>query len=208
MAVRPMSREALLGDLADRIVQHPAHERVRVGLDGPPPADPGRWADELVERLPVQGRPGIHISADGFLQPASLRFEAGRMNPDAFYDGWRDDAALRREVLDPAGPGGSGRVLPSLWDTTTDRATRAPYIELAANAVVVVSGSLLLGAGLPFDIEVHFDLSPAMLERRLPPQTRWTLPAYERYASEVDPAAIADMVIRLNDPNHPALVSR
>ena len=206
MTVRPLSRAALLDDLADRIVRHPPARRVRVALDGPPPAEPGAWADEVVDVLAARGRPGIHIAADGFLQPASLRFEVGRTNPDAFYERWRDDAGLRREVLDPAGPGGSGLVLPSLWDTATDRATRAKYIALAPNAVVLVSGSLLLGAGLPFEEQVHFEMSAAALARRLPPEVLWTLPAYERYASEVDPAAFAELVIRLNDPRHPALV--
>src|SRR5262245_11437490 len=138
MTVQPMSREALLADLASRVLGFPADARVRVGLDGAPPAEPGAWAEDLVERLRVRGRAGLHVPADRFLLPASLRFELGRTDPDAFYERWRDDEALRREVLDPAGPGGTGRVLPSLWDTATDRATRATYVDLPPGAVVIV----------------------------------------------------------------------
>jgi hypothetical protein len=35
---------------------------------------------------------------------------------------------------------------------------------------------------------------------------RWTLPAYARYEAEVAPAGLADVVVRVDDPRHPALV--
>lgn len=206
MRVRPISRTALVTELADRIAAFAPEERVRVALDGPPPAEPAAWAEHLVEELKVRGRAALHVRADGFLRPASERFELGRTNPDALYERWRDDDALRREVLEPSRPGGDGRVLPSLWNPATDRATRAEYVQAPAGAVVVVSGALLLGAGLPFDLAVHFEMSAAALQRRTPAELAWSLPAYERYAAEVGPAGFADVVVRLNDPRHPALV--
>ena len=33
----------------------------------------------------------------------------------------------------------------------------------------------------------------------------WTLPAFEDYDRDVDPMATADLVIRLDDPRHPAM---
>ena len=183
-----MSGAALLDEIVDRITAFPQDRRIRVALDGPPAAAPHDWAEQLVDPLRVRGRAVLHVPADGFLRPASERFELGRTNPDAYYERWRDDAGLRREVLDPAGPGGTGRVLPALWDTATDRATRAPYLKLPAGAVVLVSGALLLGAGLPFDVEIHFELSAAALARTTPADAAWTLPAFTRYADEVDPA--------------------
>ncbi|RAO53113.1 hypothetical protein PSN01_03964 [Micromonospora saelicesensis] len=109
-------------------------------------------------------------------------------------------------MLDPAGPGGSGRLLPSLWDAHADRASRARYVDLAPGGVVLVSGSLLLGGGLPFDVTVHLELSPAALRRRTEPAQQWTLPAFDRYAEEVVPASFADVVVRADDPRRPALV--
>lgn len=53
---------------------------------------------------------------------------------------------------------------------------------------------------------VHLEMSPAALARRTPADLAWTLPAYARYTDEVDPAAFADIVVRANDPAHPALV--
>ena len=206
MRVRPVSFDILVEELADRFAAGNPDGRVRVAIDGAPAAEPGRLADALVDPLRVRGRPVVRVATDDFLRPASVRLEYGRTNPDAFYAGWLDEAALRREVLDPAGPGGSGRIVRRLWDARLDRATREPYTQLAPSAVVLVSGSLLLGAGLPFDATVHLELSPAALQRRTDPQLRWTLPAYARYGAEVDPAGWADVVVRVDDPRRPALV--
>jgi hypothetical protein len=206
--VRPVSFELLVDELVDRLMSREPDSRLRVGIDGPPAADPGRLADALVDPLRARGRPVVRITTADFLRPASLRLESGRHNPDSFYAGWFDEAGLAREVLDPAGPGGSGRVLTRLWDAATDRAAREPYRQLAPDAVVLVSGPLLLGGGLAFDVAVHLQISAAALDRRTAPDEQWTLPAYQRYAGEVDPAAFADVVVRLDDPRHPALVDQ
>ena len=145
------------------------------------------------------------MSAWDFLRPASVRLERGRTDPDSFYDDWLDAGGLVREVLAPLDAGGSGRVLPRLWDVGTDRAARAARVELPAPGVVVVDGPLLLGRGLPAELTVHLALSATVLERRTPPDEAWTLPAYARYADEVDPLAVADLVVRADHPDRPAL---
>ncbi|WP_422769398.1 uridine kinase [Plantactinospora sp. WMMC1484] len=207
MRVRPISPELLVEELADRLAaEEGGAGRLRVAVDGPPAAEPGLLADALVDPLRVRGRPAVRIDAADFLRPASLRYEQGRTNPEAYYLGWLDEAGLRREVLDPAGPAGTGRILPSLWNAETDRATRAEYLPLPPGGVVLVSGPLLLGGGLPFDLAIHLVLTPGALARRTPEPERWTLPAFARYADEVVPASFADVVIRLDDPRHPALV--
>jgi hypothetical protein len=204
--VRPVSVEILVEELTDLLISREPDSCLRVGIDGPPAAAPERLADALVDPLRARGRSAIRIRTTDFLRPASLRLEFGRDNPDSFYAGWFDEAGLAREVLDPAGPGGSGRVLTRLWDATTDRAAREPYRPLPPGAVLLVSGPLLLGGGLTFDVAVHLELSPAALARRTPAADRWTLPAYARYTEEVDPAAFADVVVRLDDPRRPAMV--
>ena len=206
MRVRPVSFEVLVAELVELILSREPDSHVRVGIDGPPAAAPERLADALIDPLRVGGRPAIRISTIDFLRPASLRLEFGRDNPDSFYAGWFDEAGLAREVLDPAGPGGSGRVLTRLWNAATDRAAREPYRDLPPGAVLLVSGPLLLGGGLAFDIAVHLEISAAALARRTPDDERWTLPAYARYVDEVGPAAFADVVVRVDDPRHPALV--
>ncbi|RKN48630.1 uridine kinase [Micromonospora endolithica] len=206
MRVRPVSPDLLVAELTDRLAGTDPAGRLRVAIDGAPAAEPAALAAALVDPLRARSRPALHVRADDFLRPASVRLEYGRTNPDAYYDGWVDEAGLRREVLDPAGPGGNGRVLPSLWDARADRASRAAYVELPPGGVLLVSGALLLGGGLPFDVTVHLDVSPAALARRTGPAQEWTLPAFARYAAEVAPATFADVVVRLDDPRHPAVV--
>jgi hypothetical protein len=204
--VRPVSFEVLVEEIVDLLLSREPDSCLRVGVDGPPAAAPDRLADALVDPLRVGGRPAIRISTTDFLRPASLRLEFGRDNPDSFYAGWFDEKGLAREVLDPAGPGGSGRVLTRLWNAQTDRAAREPYRDLPPGAVLLVSGPLLLGGGLTFDVAVHLEMSAAALARRTPVEERWTLPAYARYAEEVDPASFADVVVRVDDPRRPAMV--
>ncbi|MBG0830370.1 uridine kinase [Planomonospora sp. ID67723] len=205
MRIRPISLPSLTEEIADRIAGMPRDSWTRVAFDGAPAARPQDLADALTEPLRLRGRAVLRVSAWDFLRPASLRFEYGRTDPDAFYDDWLDTGGLTREVLAPLDPGGSGKILPSLWDTTTDRATRAPYVTMPPGGVLLLDGALLLGRWLPFDLTVHLRLSPAALARRTAPETRWTLPAYERYEQEADPESTADLVVRVDDPRHPAI---
>src|ERR1700754_2602256 len=121
--VRPITPELFVDGRAARTAATRPGERVRVALDGPPPAGatpltaapdggplagPSLLAAALVEALRLRGRPAHAVPANGFLKAASLRFEQGRTNPDAFYTDWLDEAGLRREGLEPAAPRGRG----------------------------------------------------------------------------------------------------
>ncbi|MFI7465576.1 uridine kinase [Nonomuraea sp. NPDC049646] len=207
MRARPISREALVEELAELVAARPKDAWVRVAVDGAPAAGPGALADELVAPLRLRGRPVLRVSAGDFLRPASLRLEHGRTDPDVFYEDWLDVKGLLREVLEPLEPGGSGRVLPALWDSGIDRAYRLPYRELAPGGVVLVDGTLLLGRGLPFEVSVHVWLSAAALARRTPQDERWRLPAYERYEREARPQRTADVVVRADHPDRPAVLT-
>ena len=204
MRYHPISPAVLAEELTDRIDALTGRPRFAVAVDGAAGAtETTELADALVDPLRLRGRAALRVSAHDFLRPASLRYEHGRTNPDARYTDWLDLGALRREVLDPLGDGGSGEVLPSLWDAGRDRATRAERVPLPEGGVVLLDGELLLGAGLAFDLAVHLWLSPAALRRRVPEE--WAVPAYERYEEEVDPGSLADVVVRVDDPRHPAL---
>jgi hypothetical protein len=203
--IRPISPPLLVEELTERLASAHRPPWLRVAVDGAPPARPGELADALAGPLRLRGLQVLRVSAADFLRPASLRLEHGRTDPDAFYTDWLDAGGLAREVLGPLAPGGSGKVLPALWDSAADRATRAPYVTLPPNAVLLVDGALLLGRGLPFDYAVHIWLSAGALGRRVPAGEHWTLPAYARYEREVRPTQVADVVVRADDPRHPAL---
>jgi hypothetical protein len=178
--------------------------RLRIGIDGAPAARPGEPAALLAEALRARGRPVLTVATGGFLRPASLRYEYGKEDPDSYADSWFDTGALWREVFRPLEAGGDGRILPDLWDPATDRATRSPYQVLPEGGVLVLHGPLLLGHWFPFDLTVHLSLSPGALRRRTDEDERWTLPAFARYEDEVAPAGRADVVVRTDDPRHPA----
>jgi hypothetical protein len=134
----------------------------------------------------------VVVPAAGFYRPASLRLEHGRTDPDARYTDWLDVGALGREVLNPVGPGGSGRYLPVLWDLERDRAARAHPRPMPADGA--------------FDLVIHLRLGPAARRRLTPSEQAWELPAFDRYDDEVDPAALADAVVLADHPDRPALV--
>ncbi|MFE6777324.1 uridine kinase [Streptomyces sp. NPDC057702] len=207
MRLEAITWERLTDALADRVTRTETTDGgpwSRVAVDGAPAAGGAAFAERLADALRVRGRSVLVVATAGFLRPASLRYEYGRQDVEAYYDGWTDTGALWREVFNPLDPGGSGRVLPDLWDPVTDRATRSPYARLSPGAVLVVHGPLLLGHWFPFDLTVHLRLSPAALARRTESGERWTLPAFARYETEVDPAAHADVVVRADDPRRPA----
>ncbi len=213
---RPSTPDAVLDHIVElvlgwsSVVDHP----VRLGIDGPWfPGEPAASeatavADAVADRLRILGVAGVRVSCADYLRPASLRLEYGHTDPDSFADLWVDIAALRREVLDPAGPGGSGSVLPALWDAAADRAVRAAPVPIGPGAVVVLDGPFLIGRGLPLDVTVHLRLSAAARARRAPESVRWTLPAYARHDADDDPTGSADLVVFADDPDRPAVLVR
>lgn len=172
--------------------------RQNVAIDGAAATRPDELGEAVVTSLRAQGRLAVHVRSADYLRPASLRFELGRTNPESYYERWVDLSALGREALNR-----SGRILTTFWNPKTDRATRAGYVD---GDVVVLSGQLLLGAGLDLDLSVHLGMSMLVLARKTPPELAWTVPAFERYEDEVSPASFADLVVRMNDPDHPAVM--
>ena len=198
--VRSVTPARLVEAVVARVREHDG--RVRVIVDGAEATDPHALAAHVVAAL-EPGR-GVHVRADRFWRPAGQRFEYGKQDSDAYLDLWLDVDALRREVLDavPA----TGRVLPGLRDPATDRSLRAVAVALPEDGVVVVSGSTLLGRWLDAELSVHLSMSAKALARRTPEDRAWTLPALARYVDEHDPESHADLVVRYDDPRHPALV--
>lgn len=202
----PIAPDRLPAELAGALLSVTAPgPALRVAVDGPPVADPGGLAEALGEPLAAGGRAFDHVRAETFWRDASLRLEHGRHDVPSYREVWLDTGSLRREVLDPLGPGGTGEYLPSLRDPSTNRATRSPRRTAGPGTVVVVSGALLLGRGLPFDVTVHLAVGAGARARRTTEDEAWTLPAFDGYDRDVDPLATADVVVRLDDPRHPAI---
>lgn len=204
MKFRPVTPDLLVDEVTEAIITRSGDPWTRVAVDGAPPTDTGALADQVAEALRLRGRPVLRVSAIDFLRPASLRYERGRTDPDSRYEDWLDAGALNREVLAPLEPGGSGRVLPTLWNAETDRASRAKYETLPPGGVVLLDGELLLGRGLPFEYTVHLWMSGPALTRRL--ADTWAVPTFVRYHEQVRPLRMAKTGVRVDDPAHPAVL--
>ena len=200
--------ELLARQLTDLLVRrHPCRHPVRVALDAPGWVKTEPLVEALRTGLLATGHPVGVVRAGDFYRDASLRFEYGKTDVESFYAGWLDRGALRREVLDPA-TAPDPYYLPALRDPVTNRAVRTRPLPLPAAGVLLVSGELLLGAGLDFDVTIHLAVSRAARKRQVPDPLRWTLPAFDRYDIDVDPVGLADVVIRYDDPAHPAVSMR
>jgi hypothetical protein len=183
---------------------------VRVGIDGALAADSAELASAVAVAVTDAGRPMVRVSREGFLRPRSVRLELGADDPDAGWERWYDDSALRREVLEPLGPAGSMQLLPVLWDAERDRSVRASRATAAPGTVVVVDGPYLLRWELAdaFDLVVHLEVSTSALARRCPAADLARVTgSWSRYVAETSPAERAAYVVRLEDPRHPALVT-
>ncbi|MFI9484824.1 uridine kinase [Promicromonospora sp. NPDC052451] len=201
--VEPVSAALLVERIVDLVLARPGAP-VRLLVDGHPSTHPERLADALVAPLETAGRPVARVRVRDFLRPRSLRLERGRDDPDSLLDGWIDVETLNREVLRRVVE--HGEYLPSLRDPETDRVTRAGYVPTVPGTVVVLDGTLAVGRGLDTDVAVHLALKPGTLRRRTADGDAWELPAYERHAAQAEHEA--DLVVRVDHPDHPALVHR
>ena len=174
--------------------------RTRLAVDGAPTTE----AHALAAAVAAEHGRAVHVRAEGFWRPAGQRFEYGREDPGAWLEEWLDEAALEREVLRRVAD--VGDVVPAIRDPARDRSVRADPVPVPTPGLLVVSGSGLLGRGLSFDRSVHLQASPAALSRRLPDDEQWLVEPLQRYAEEHRPEMVADLVVRVEDPRHPALV--
>lgn len=210
--VTPISPPLLASRIGDEALARRGDvgRAVRIALDGPVEADTAELADAVADALEAQAVPVARVSARDFLRARSLRLEQGH-DVDAFLYGWYDLDALRREVLDPLGPAGSRRWLPRLRDPVTDRSVREPRRTALPGTIAVLDGRFLLVPGLrdAVDVAVHLEVSPAARARRVPAvEADLVLPAWDRYLTEVQPVAHADLVVRFDHPDRPALATR
>jgi hypothetical protein len=200
----PLTPDRLAEDLAEWIANLP-QDHPRVGIDGPAEIGATALADAIAQRLSELGRPGLRASTSWWWRPASLRLELGRSDTDMLLGGWVDAGALRRELLDPLGPAGSGRYLLRLRDPVTDRSVRDARVTAPPRAALLLDGPLLLAVPLPLDAVIHLQASGPTLARALPADRQWWLDGFERYLADVHPMDQAAAVIAYDHPRAPAI---
>jgi uridine kinase len=213
-----------LGAVADLARLVGAVERphpVRVAVDGVEGAGKTVLADELGRLLRTRGRVCLRASLAGFRRPRPARGARAQPSADDYYRHTFDLGALRRELLDPLGPGGSLHYRTRILDPVSGEPVEQPRLEAAREAIVVVSGPFLLRQELRdrWDVavwvQVDFDVARARGAERdrgsFGPEVdelyRNTYhAAQQHYLEEERPADHAEVVFHNDDVDHPVVV--
>lgn len=217
-----MVRAALITQLVELILaRRPAHV-LRVAVDGPDAAGKSTLAEELAQALAGR-RETIRVSIDGFHRPREVRHRRGSLSPEGYYHDSFDYDAVRALVLEPLGPGGTGRYRKALFDHVTDTAVDSGFEQAPDGAVLLFDGVFLLRPELRdcWDLRIFLDISPDEAVRRAvvrdvdlfgsPAAVRDRyrlryLPGQQLYRAAAEPATAADVVIDHDDPAGPQIV--
>lgn len=216
----PAARRAVLAELAELILSRAGDHPLRIGLDGGTCAGKSTLGDELADEFRRRGVWAVRACADFFKLSPEQRT---RDDLGSVYD----RPTLRRELLEPLGPGGNRLVRTASWDGWTRRSLLdRPPSAVPEDGVAVVDGSMMLTAPdlaglLDFRIWVRAGLdtrrermvtrdllwtedpSPDTMRRKF--DTRYA-PVEEKYRIESGVETIVDVVVDNEDPLRPTLI--
>lgn len=218
----PPARAAVLGRMAER-VSALGPGRLRVAVDGRTAAGKTSFGHELAERISAAGRAVLRASLDDFKKPWRDRHLYDRESGEGFYRNAFDVDAIRRLLLEPGGPTGSGQVVLCSIDPLTEVDHSGAMTSMAPDAVLVVDGVFALRPELVghWDLRIWLEVPAALsLERGVNrDEGTWAGSQAEaihrdRYAvaervylREVDPVALADVVIDNRDLADPKILT-
>ncbi len=194
----------------------------RVAVDGRTACGKSTFAGALSANLAQRGRSVLHTTIDGFHNPKAVRYARGRLSAEGYYRDARDLAAIRRELLDPLGPGGNRKVRTETFDLAADMPTASAAILVPENTRLIVDGTFLARPELApaWDVHIYLRTSRQVARDRgitrdgqsggAPEQVAASydqryLPAFDLYLAEADPEARADVIIDLEDFEAPRI---
>jgi uridine kinase len=217
-----VERATLLQRLALLLLERERPHPLRVAIDGPDAAGKTTLGDELAEHLAGK-RPVIRAGIDDFHNPREYRLRRGADSPEGYYLDSFDYEALREALLDPLGPGGSGRYRRATFDYRTDEKVAAPEEQAPPGTILLFDGVFLLRPELrpfwDFSIFVHVDFDEIV--RRAEARDRELMggaeavreryrnryiPGQELYFSSCAPQEVADVVLDNTNVLEPELI--
>jgi uridine kinase len=218
------ARLALLARQADLIATRQQAHPVRVAIDGVDAAGKTTLADQLAALLAARGRPVIRAGIDGFGRPRADRYRRGELSAEGYWLDAFDYPALRANLLDPLGPGGSRRYRTATFNVRTDQPRTEPLLLAPPEAVLVFDGVFLLRPDLndAWDLRIFLQVGFKETLRRALARDRGLfgsakatraryrrryIPGQRRYLATVQPQRIADVVIDNHDPATPKLIT-
>ena len=213
-------RDDVLAEIVELVPLRP-DGFVRVGIDGVDGVGKTTFADALAERLRADGRDVVRIRADDFLNPRAVRHRLGRDSPEGFFRDSYDERRLRRDVLDPFSPHGSGRYRDAALDLAADLPLDPPWRQAPPGSVLVLDGMFLHRDELAdgWDVSVLLDAPFTETVRRMAerdgsdpdpdhPSLRRYVEGQRLYFGTCDPRSRADVVVDNSDVGRPWIVRR
>ena len=218
-----MERTALIAKLRNLIsCMHLSHP-LRVAIDGVDASGKTTLAKELVDALKPSGRQIIYASADGFHNPAHIRYQLGKGSPAGFYFDSYNYNSLIELLLKPLGPDGDLRYQTACFDLVNDRPLHSPLKIAQANAILLMDGIFLLRPELfsYWDLTIFIDVDFAntnqrgalrdahligSMQKALKRYQQRYVPGQQRYLHEVKPLDKADILIDNNILEQPEFI--
>lgn len=138
--------------------------RSRVAVDGLTAAGKTSLGHELARRIAERGRPAFRATLDDFKRPWAEAHRYDRVSGEGYYRNAFDLAAIRRLVLDSAGPDGDGRVALCSIDPLTQVDHSALTTTMPDDAVLVVDGVFACRPELDpaWDLRIWVDVDPEL----------------------------------------------
>lgn len=137
------SRGKVLAEVAHLVAQGTRAPVTRVAVDGIDGAGKTMFADELAAVLRDRGRSVIRASVDGFHHPRAIRYRRGRDSPVGYYLDSFDYDRLRRVLLDPLSPGGTGSYVTAAHAVASEQIVDIEPQQAADGSVLVFDGIFL-----------------------------------------------------------------
>jgi uridine kinase len=201
-----------VSEIADEILALERPHPIRVGIDGFCAAGKTTLGDALGLELVARGRSVIRACGDDFQNPPSVRYQLGHRSPEGFFRHAMDFASLRRELLDPLGPGGALVYRTTVYDVFASRENLSPRLRAEPSQILVLDGLFLhvpeLAGGFDLTVLVEADFETCIARARTRKQERYRdadgiealyreryVPGFELYLNEVQPQQRASMRI-------------
>jgi len=215
-------RHAVLNEIAGRISAL-GDRRVRGGVDGFTAAGKTSLGHELADVLADQGRVVLRASLDDFKRPWREAHLYDRVSGEGYYRNAFDIEAARRLLLGPAAGDRSGRVALCSIDPITQIDHSHELAQLPDSGVLIVDGVFAFRPELNdcWDLRIWVHIATELsvrrgtardaereggsLEAEALHRDRY-LAAESLYVEEVDPVAVADIVVDNTAFDHPVVL--
>ena len=211
-------RSAIIAQIAQIIIEMRSPYIRRIAIDGVDGVGKTTFADALAEALESMGGRIIRATVDGFHNPRAVRYNRGRLSPEGFYRDSYDYQTLKRVLLDPLSPGGSGYYVSRVFDHTSDQPVEAIPQQADSGDTLIFDGIFMQRPelrhywNLTIFLDVRFENSVARLAKRdggpsspAAPLNRRYVEGQALYIQECAPKCRASIVVDNNDVSSPRI---